>query len=246
MSKHPIGSMAWLDQTQGVLSFSERMKVIFQGIKAKAADVFTGKQLTQLNHLDLDDVIPPDSAICMAADELAKQSQGAYLYHHCIRSYFWARLLNGKAHFDHEAFYVAVLLHDLGLSDAYQSENQCFTYAAAHAARDLAIEHQWSDQRADLVANAISLHLNVSINDVHGREAQLVRIGSGADVIGQNILRIPVAQRNAVINKYPRLDFKNRIIQDLRQASKHPCCRVAHLRYKLGFDALVKKAPFDE
>lgn len=246
MRKHPIGTMAWLADTQGLLSFSEKMKIIFQGVQAKAAQMFSAKQQRQLQQLDLSAVMPPDSAVCQAANQLAQQAQDPYLYHHCMRSYFWARLLNGTRPFDHEAFFVAVVLHDLGLTSAYASDSHCFTHQAAITAHDLVMQHQWSEKRADLVANAISLHLNVSIDDRHGREAQLVRMGSGADVIGQQLWRIPDAQRQAVLNQYPRLDFKNRILEDLRQASEHPCCRISYLRAKLGFDSLVKKAPFDE
>ncbi len=235
--------MAWLADTQGLLSFSARMKMLLQGIQAKLIQMFPARPLQQL---DLATLVPPDSAVCQAADQLAQQAQDPYLYNHCMRSYVWARLLNGSTPFDHEAFFVAVVLHDLGLTSAYASDNHCFTHAAAIAAHDLALKHQWTEQRADVVANAISLHLNVRIDDSHGREAQLVRLGSGADVIGQHVMRLPKAQRHAVLKQYPRLDFKNHILKDLRQASLHPCCRLSFLRNKLGFDSLVRNAPFDE
>ena len=249
--KKTTGTLDWLKHQQGQLTTFERWQQIFLGVKAKASRLFKGKDLTQVRHLELEAIQPPDTAICQAAETLAQQAQQPYLYHHCMRSYFWARLLNGEHSFDHEAFYVAILLHDLGLTEGYRlaedSTQQCFTYPAALAAEDLALKHGWSDQRARLVADAIALHLNVSVDLRHGREAQLVRLGSGADVIGQGILAIPKTQRLAVTERYPRLDFKRMITRDLRTAIVNkPCCRMALLSNTLQFEQLIKGAPFDD
>ncbi|WP_395376746.1 HD domain-containing protein [Marinicella sp. W31] len=250
MKKYPIGTLDWLNQNQGKLSTFERLQQIFLGVKTKANRLFKGKHLTQVSHLHLDDIKPPDSAICAAAETLAQSAQQPYLYNHCMRSYFWARLLNGKHTFDHEAFYVAILMHDLGLTEDHRlpddSDQQCFTYPAAVMAENLALEHDWPDNRARLVADAIALHLNVSVDAKHGREAQLVRMGSGADVIGQRLLAVPKEQRLSVTKRYPRLDFKRMIIRDLQAATVNkPCCRMSLLSKTLQFEQLIRGAPFD-
>ena len=251
MKKPPLGTLAWLEQTHGHMSTGERMHQIFLGIKAKAVRLFKGKHLTQVRHLELDQITPPDSAICQAATTMAQQEQKLHVFNHCMRAYFWARLLNGQQDFDHEAFYVAILLHDLGLNENHRlpddSQQCCFTYPAARSAYDMALEHNWSDRRAQVVADAIALHLNVSVDDAHGREAQLVRLGSGADVIGQALMAVPKDQRLAVVERYPRLDFKRLITQDLRAAIVNKSCsRMAFLTHKLGFEKLIQGAPFDD
>jgi hypothetical protein len=53
---------------------------------------------------------------------------------------------------------------------------------------NLAARHHWDDARAHLAANAITLHLNVTVGDEHGKEAQMVRAGSGGDVAGLGLV----------------------------------------------------------
>jgi hypothetical protein len=153
-------------------------------------------------------------------------------------------MLSADGVFDDEAVYVALLLHDLGLTAAYRlkpGEGECFTIPGAHAAFKIAREHKWPDRRAYLAAEAITLHLNVTVARRHGPEAMLVRLGSGADVAGLEIQRIPEAQRKRVLDRYPRLDISHSIDQDLRvEANAHRTCRIAWLYRNVGFGRLVK------
>jgi len=75
------------------------------------------------------------------------------------------------------------MLHDLGLTDAYRlagDTESCFTIVGARHAEQLGARHGWAGPRCRLVAEAITLHLNVIVSAAHGREAELVRAGSGA------------------------------------------------------------------
>jgi hypothetical protein len=250
MSNNQLGTLQWLERTGGKLAWRERMILLAQGVKAIAVSKFQGRAPSKLLHTDVELILPPDSAICVAAETLSRGVSEPYLFNHCMRAYFWARLMNNGKSFDDEALYTAVLLHDLGLTDAYRLKGDalhCFTIPAAREANRLALEYGWSDKRANLVASAIALHLNVSIADKHGREAQLVRMGSGADVAGLGMELISREQREVVVAKYPRLDMKKNIRAALSiEAIERPCCRIAFLCNSLSFHKRIENSLFKE
>ena len=244
-----LGTLAWLNDTGGRLGRLDRLRMAGQAIRAKAAARLKGRQLEIIRHIELDAITPPDSAVARAAEALCIEASAPWLYHHALRAWYWGRLLDdGRTRFDEEAVYVAFLLHDLGLTDGFRLKGgavQCFTYPGAHEAGRIARAHGWSDARADLAANAISLHLNILVGAEHGREAQIVRSGAGADIIGQNVARIPADLREVVLERHPRLDFKKKVDQVIRiEVENRPCCRMAFMHGSLGFDRLIANAPF--
>jgi hypothetical protein len=248
MSDLWLGTWAWVQKTGGKIAWHDRLTLVAQGIRAQAAARLSGRLQARARYLEVEDIHPPDSAICAAATALSAAASQPYLFNHCLRAYAWARLLNGHAPFDDEAVYTAMMLHDLGLTDRYRLAGdtvQCFTLPAARVAHGMAIEHGWGEQRARLVADAICLHLNVIVSPRHGREAELVRMGSGADVIGQGLNRVAPDQRAAILARHPRLDFKVEIGRALEhEVTERPCCRIAYLYRRLAFDRRVSAAPF--
>lgn len=250
MARGGLGTWDWLERTGGKLAWRDRLTLLAQGVRVRAAVRFAGKARDQIRHIEVPDILPPDSAICRAAEALCGEASEPYLFNHCLRAYFWARLLNGSARFDDEAVYTALLLHDLGLTERYRrhgDQEQCFTLPAARAAYRLAIDHGWPDARARLAADAIGLHLNVIVDARHGREALLVRMGSGADVAGLGMDAIARGDRVAVVERYPRLGMKAKIHKALKtEVVERPCCRTAFLYTSLGFGGLIRAAPFAE
>lgn len=246
MSK--LGTLTWVERTGGKLAWRDRLSMIAQGVKAKSAAKKRMKADVKVRHLEVDDILPPDSAIAREATSLCQDASAPFLFNHCLRAYFWARLLDdGSKPFDDEATYTAIMLHDMGLTDLHRlkgEKEQCFTIVGARMASQLAHKHQWTDKRANLAANAITLHLNVTVEDRHGREAQLVRIGSGGDVAGLGLDVLHTSQINEVCAKYPRLNMKREILPVLNiEAEERSCCRTAFLHNKLGFGELIINAP---
>lgn len=245
-----IGTMAWLQETGGALRWSDQWAMTWQVLSVRLKRAL--RATPALRPIDLADITPPDSGAARAALALAQSASEPYLLNHCLRSYFWARLLDGSGKsFDDEVLFVAMMLHDLGLTEGYRlcpsDPSQCFTSVGARAAADLALRHGWSDRRAQLAAEAIALHLNVVVGDEHGREAQLLRLGSGADVAGLGIRRLPADQIAAVVERFPRHQLKRQIAPVLaRETSQRPCCRFAFLHKRLGFLDMVANAPFEE
>lgn len=246
-----IGTLAWMAKTHGNLTVRDRMDLIYQGMRARAATKKRMKAGRKARYYEVEDILPPDSAIAVEAMAIAEEASDPYLFNHCMRSYFWARLTDdGGKKFDDEAMFTAIMFHDLGLVKGYrlnEDAKQCFTWVGAQEARQLAQKHNWSDRRADLVANAITLHLNIVVGDEHGREAQLVRNGAGADVAGIGIDILHKDQVASVIEQYPRLQMKENIIKDLNiEVKAHPCCRIAFMHQRLDFPRLIRRAPFAE
>ena len=243
-----IGTFEWVEQTGGKLGLADKLTIVAQGVKAKAATNKRMKAGVRIRHKEVEDILPPDSAIAREALAMCEEASAPFLFNHCLRAYFWARLLDdGSQPFDDEATFVALMLHDMGLTDTHHltgQTQQCFTIVGARMADDLAHKYSWSDKRADLAANAITLHLNIVVADVHGREAQLVRMGSGADVAGLGLDVLHDDQVHAVCAKHPRLNMKQEILSVLDiEAQNRPGCRIAFMNQKLGFRTLITRAP---
>jgi len=245
-----MGTWNWLQETGGKLGRLDRLRLVGQGVRAKASARLAGKATESVRYREIGALTPPDTPLAIAAEALCREASAPWLYDHSLRAWYWGRLLDdGRAPFDEEAVWVAFLLHDLGLTDKHRLKGEqvhCFTEPGARTAERLCREHSWSDARAYLAANAIALHLNVIVGAEHGREAQIMRMGAGADIVGQGVSRIPVDQRDIVLQRHPRQDFKREVGQVmLRETKERTCCRMAFLYGKLGFDRMIIGAPFE-
>lgn len=245
-----LGTLKWIEETGGKLTRRDRLVITGEAVLARLSSRLSGRAVQVARHLEIDQILPPDTPMAKAAEALSSQSSEPYLFNHCLRAYFWARLYNGRRAIDDEALYVALLLHDLGLTEAHRlkrGEGECFTIVGAKAVERLARQHSWSDKRTAMAADAITLHLNVTVDAKHGMEAKLVRFGSGADVAGLGISRIPEDQRTEILSRFPRLNMKSNIRRDLAlEVCERPNCRIAYLFNAANFGGLISNAPFDE
>jgi hypothetical protein len=152
--------------------------------------------------------------------------------------------------YDAEFLYVAAMLHDLGLTSPCWRKDatvSCFGVEGAHAAKSLAAEAQWEERRQDALAEAISLHLNVAVVVKQGIEAHLLHAGAAYDVLGASFQEIAASTRMLVVQRYPRLGFKDEMrICVQRQTSLRPQSRVAFLDRRFQFRQRIARAPFAE
>lgn len=247
-----MGTVDWVDRRGGDLAFSERLKFVYHGVRALAATKKRIRQSVKFRHMEFEDIVPPDSAIAMEAMAFCRETSAPFLFNHCLRSYFWARLLDdGSGPVDQEVLFTALMLHYIGMNEGYvldpSDKYKCFTIVGARIARDMAIRHGWSEKRADFTANAITLHLNIAINNEFGREAALTRIGSGGDIAGLGLDVLHKDQINSVVGAYPRLDLSRKILPVIeREAKERPCCRLAFMHKKLGFSSLIRHSRFTD
>lgn len=251
MRRPRVGTLAWARENGGALGKRDRLELLLQVVTTplhRLAPYLRGKKRAGQGALDLADVRPPDSAIARKAEELCREASSAILVNHCQRTYLWGKILAALCEIRHddELFYVACVLHDLGLTEAYGSgATCCFSVKSAHAAERIVEGHGWPTARREALAEAITLHMNISVDLAHGPEAHLLNAGAGLDVVGARAAEIPAALRHAVVLAHPRHGMKVGFDALLRrEADLCPASR-AHFLYRyLGFGLLARRAPF--
>ena len=192
----------------------------------------------------LGDMTIPDSAIARAATDLLTAASPTHLVNHCLRTYhFGLEIADGRGwRPDRELFYLAAALHDLGLTERFDGPD-AFELEGAAAAHALLVKHGYD--RADLVAEAIRVHIDLATAKDPRPEVALVHIGAGVDVTGARLDRIDADAVARILDAYPRLGFKKAVAELLSdQARRKPGCAAANL-VSLGALELIEAAPFD-
>lgn len=208
---------------------------------------------TRLQRLDmtaLDHVAPPADPVAQAALEAATRLQPPWLTQHVLRTYAWGSLLalNADLHHDRRLFFVAAVLHDIGLTEvASEPQSGCFAVRGARAADTLLREAGASHLLARTAAKAIALHLDLEVTTTQGAEAHLLHAGAGLDVIGRRHREVPAPLRAAVLARHPRLGLKQAFCTCMRAEAAHARnTRIGVLVNRLGFLDLIGKAPFED
>jgi HD domain len=150
-----------------------------------------------------------DTKIAKAADDLSQSVSPRYLYNHAMRTYLFGALMGRAAGltFDHELLYLASILHDLGLTERFIGAKP-FEIEGARAAETFLREQGLPASKAAVVWDGIAMH-PLAISQYKQPEIKLVASGAAADVIGAGLDRILPADRDAVLEAFPRLGFKS-------------------------------------
>ena len=175
-----------------------------------------------------------------------------WLVNHSLRTFLWAAILGkkGQHRFDAELLFVASALHDLGLTTSGARLNpnnaECFAVEGAFAAEKFLANHGLEHARREVVAEAISLHLNVTVSLTHGIEAHLLHAGAALDVVGARFDEVATTTRDEVLRVHPRLEMKNSMVAAMKQQSNmRPRSRAAFL-CEHGFISMIRQAPFED
>lgn len=253
-----IGTIGWARHTGGRLTFREKLRLMADAVSLQMRvlpqQVRWRLGFAEGSHpaIDVDSIRPPDTRAAKAAEAHCRETSDPYLVNHCLRTYLWGRVLGAQARlsFDEELFYVASLLHDLGLTQSYAERPTgvpCFAVRGASGARQLVQEAGWSAERQEKVAEAITLHVNVSVGLEHGPEAHLLNMSTALDVTGLRYWEIHQATADAIVNRVPRLGMKKEIWKVWKEeADRHPDCRGHFLNRYLQFGRRVQSAPYPD
>jgi hypothetical protein len=241
-----FGTRAWGRRRDGRLTRAEQWGFALQAVRPLLLRAFSRRRrpLPELSQ----DFRPPDSAACRRADAVMIEASPPWLIQHCYRCYAFGRVLAVRdgLKFDDELFYSASLLHDLGVTARFlPPAGRCFALYGADVAERTLRDAGMPEKRAAAVAEAIALHLNLSVDlRPHGPEAHLLRAATAMDVTGQNARALGRQMRQAILERYPRLDVKDGLCAVMTlQAERSPTTRVGFLVRKLRVLDLVRSAP---
>jgi len=153
----------------------------------------------------------PDTPLVSRAIEYAREHSEPYLFNHVMRSWLFAATLaqlDGRPH-DAEVLAVATVLHDLGLSRAFDGPLR-FEVEGATAAREFAREAGIDDRRLQLIWDGVALNSTPSIALYKETEVALCSAGTVLDWAGQGADTLTGDQMAAILEAFPRLDMKQR------------------------------------
>jgi HD superfamily phosphodiesterase len=157
----------------------------------------------------------PDSRLARETTDLIRSVESDLLYNHSLRVFAFGALQGERQglKYDPELLYVGAMFHDIGLVEGHRSAHDRFEVDGANAARDFLRSHGVEADRVRVVWDAIALHTTPGIPQHKEPEVALVTAGVELDVLGLGYDDITPEARDAVLAAYPRVDFKERIIQ---------------------------------
>ena len=151
----------------------------------------------------------PVTPAAEAALSVATRFYSPALLNPTIRSYLWGAMY-GTAHgiaFDDELYYVAAVLHDLGLTEAFDSHRLPFEEAGGQLAWVFGVAAGWPAERAARVSQIIVLHMRDSVAPADDPESHMLQVATNWEVAGRRPEEFPPEARAEILARYPRLGF---------------------------------------
>src|SRR4051794_14180843 len=110
--------------------------------------------------------VSPQTPAATAALSVATRFYSPALLNHSVRAYLWG-VKYAEAHgiaFDDELYYVSALLHDLGLTDPFDSHRVAFEEAGGTLAWVFGVATGWPADRAARAEEIIVLHMRDAVS----------------------------------------------------------------------------------
>lgn len=209
-----FGTLAWAEQNNGRLSAREQVRETAKALVSVSTATpgtvraLRGRSRPDATALDPKTIAVPDSTFARAALEEARDSVADPIVQHSLRMYYWAMMLATRDGLspDPEVTYVASLLHDVTWGERYRgfTPMRCFAARGGQVALDWAERNNWPADKADVAADAISLHINVVVGSEHTDEARMIAAAAGLDVIALRYDEISPTAIAAVLDLHPR------------------------------------------
>ena len=208
--------------------------------------------------LDMAALEPPDTEVVKRAAQLCRDLSDDQIFNHCMRAYYFATAIFSHegfpAGFDREVAFVAVAFHDFGLTDAGRSdkkklEEESFEVRGALKCHRACLEQfHYGEEKAEMLYEAIRIHTTMGRaeqgKNIYGK---FVNYGSVCDVIGYHVEDIHKKTKKTVVEKYPRLDWKNYIIERFDEEMEISVCpMIKFLKDYMFLDMFIRQAPFRE
>ena len=167
----------------------------------------------------------PRTPAATAALTVATRFSSPALLNHCVRSYLWGTTY-AAAHgisVDDELFYVSAMLHDMALTDSFDSHRVSFEQAGGDLAWVFGIAAGWSADRAARATEIIVLHMRDDVAPDVDPEAHLLQVATSWDVAGRRPEEFSAETRDEIVGRYPRQGFSSEFIACFQdQATRKP------------------------
>ncbi len=113
---------------------------------------------------------------------------------------------------DDELYYVAALLHDIGLTDPFDSHRVAFEEAGGELAWVFGAAAGWPSDRSTRAKEIIVLHMRDDVSSAADAESHILQVATSWDVVGRRPEEFPSEARAEVLARYPRLGFGNEFL----------------------------------
>lgn len=238
-----VGTLAWARRGDGLLIQSERRRYITAAVAESAQSMPRllalkfGKAGKRRATITENDLLLPDVAPAAAIIAGCSGVMTASFVEHSYRSYVYAKALSRLAGitYDDLALFAAAMFHDTGVFRLDSTDvGQCFTLNSAHRLDELLKAAGWPDERREVSAEAIVMHLNPRVAEARP-EAHLLNAGVLLDVVGLRAWLFDARSLETVRARHPRLGFTDEAQRLLTaQAKGIPRCRTA-CAFRAGF-----------
>jgi hypothetical protein len=153
--------------------------------------------------------MPPSTSAAAAAVSVATRFYSPALFNHCARSYLWGTSY-AAAHgitFDDELYFVSAMLHDVALTDPFDSHRVPFEEAGGDLAWVFGVAAGWPPDRAARAEEIIVLHMRDDVSAAADPESHMLQVATAWDVAGRRPDEFGSGDRAEVLAQFPRLGF---------------------------------------
>lgn len=190
----------------------------------------------------------PRGDMATAAATLNLSASPEFLANHSFRSFAWGAWFGRRdaIAFDAETLWVASVLHDIGLTDVARGSS-CFEVDGGETAAAFLRQHNAIEDTIEVVKRAIILHMQPTVSPYEGPIAFLLDAGVSCDVSGRRYEELDLRFRDAVLERFPRLDFKRKFTALIAaEADRKPDCLAATYMTEYDLPQRIVAAPFTE
>ena len=167
----------------------------------------------------------PQTPAATAALSVAARFYSPALLNHCVRSYLWGTTYaaSHSIAFDDELFYVSAMLHDIALTDPFDSHRIAFKEAGGDLAWVFGMAAGWPADRAARATEIIVLHMRDDVSPTADTESHLLQVATGWDVVGRRPEEFSAEARAEILARYPRQGFGSEFVACFEdQAGRKP------------------------
>jgi hypothetical protein len=125
--------------------------------------------------------------------------------------------------YDDELLYVTAMLHDLGLTEPFDSHRVHFEEAGGHIAWVFGVAAGWSADRAARASEIIVLHMRGDVSAADDPESHVLQVATSWEIVGRRPEEFPEEVRASTLARYPRRGFGSEFLACFQdQASRKP------------------------